>query len=79
MKALDGKKRNLFALDAIWTNEFGMSFGANVFEVKFDVVYQLHVHDVFQQSQQNVFSTGLHFRFWKLPNVFDNVFDVFGI
>ena len=39
-----------------------MSFGANVFEVKFDVVYQLHVHDVFQQSQQNVFSTGLHFR-----------------
>ena len=56
-----------------------MSFGANVFEVKFDVVYQLHVHDVFQQSQQNVFSTGLHFRFWKLPNVFANVFDVFGI
>ena len=56
-----------------------MSFGANVFEVKFDVVYQLDVHDVFQQSQQNVFSTGLHFRFWKLPNVFDNVFDVFGI
>ena len=41
--------------------------------MKFDVVFQLHVHDVFQQSQQNVFSTGLHFRFWKLPNVFDNV------
>mgnify|MGYP007094287840 FL=1 len=56
-----------------------MSFWCERFEVKFDVVYQLHVHDVFQQSQQNVFSTGLHFRFWKLPNVFDNVFDVFGI
>ena len=29
--------------------------------MKFDVVFQLHVHDVFQQSQRNVFSTGQHF------------------
>ena len=47
--------------------------------MKFDIVFQLHVHDVFQQFQRNVFSTGLHFCFWKLPNVFANVFDVFGI
>ena len=42
-------------------------------------VFQLHVHEVFQQTQQNVFSTGLQFRFWKLPNVFVNVFEVFGM
>ena len=54
-----------------------MSFWCERFEVKFDVVFQLHVHDVFQQSQRNVFSTGLHFCFWKLPNVFANVFDMF--
>ena len=59
--------------------QIGWVFGANVFEVKFDVVSQLHVHDVFQQSQQNVFSTGLHFCFWKLLNIFANVFDVLGI
>ena len=43
-----------------------MSFWCERFEVKFDVVFQLHVHDVFQQSQQNVFSTGLHFSFLEV-------------
>ena len=56
-----------------------MSFWCERFEEKFDVVFQLHVHEVFQQTQQNVFSTGLQVRFWKLPNVFVNVFEVFGI
>ena len=56
-----------------------MSFWRERFEVKFDVVFQLHVHDVFQQLQLNVFSTGLQFYFWNLPSVFVNVFDVFGM
>ena len=44
-----------------------------------DVVYQLHVHDVFSTISTECFLNWTAFSFLKLPNVFDNVFDVFGI
>ena len=47
------------------------------FEVKFDVVYQLHVHDVFQQSQQNVFSTWTAFSFLEVAKCFCQRFRMF--
>ena len=71
---------NSFALDAIWTaNEFGMSFRCERFWGEVWLRFPTPCAWCFSTISTECFLNWTAFCFWKLPNVFADVFDVLGI
>ena len=66
--------------EVFWTaNEFGDDFGMDDFLDKLNVVFQTHVHAFFNNNLDWICFLHDAFYFRKLPSIFVNSLDVFGI